>query len=57
MWPVIGLLVGFYGLGPLVAWVGGMFNPTGYLGVFPWRPEVKAARIKEREMLARWGAK
>lgn len=43
MW--IGLLVGFCVIGPVLAWVTGMFNPMGYLGVPPWRvPECTCGR-------------
>ena len=43
-----GLLLGLLGLGPLVAWLLGLFNPIGYMGHLPWSPEVKAARMEER---------
>lgn len=48
-----GLLIGLFGLGPLVAWLLGMFNPIGYLGYPPWDPRVKAAREQARRELSR----
>ena len=42
-----GLLAGIFGLGPLVAWLIGLFNPIGYLGYLPWDPRVKAARAEQ----------
>src|SRR4051812_11742782 len=45
---LIGLLVGLLIVGPALAWLAGMFNPMGFLGVLPWRaPE--AARAADRE--------
>lgn len=45
---LVGLLAGFCVIGPLLAWLTGMFNPIGFLGVPPWRvPE--SARAAERE--------
>ena len=43
-----GLLIGFFGVGPVICWLLGMFNPVGYMGHLPWNPEVKAARMEER---------
>ena len=46
---MIGLLVGFFAVGPLIIWLLGGFNPIGYLGYRPWDPQVKAARERARE--------
>jgi hypothetical protein len=32
----LGLLIGFVVIGPVVCWLLGVFNPIGYMGVFPW---------------------
>lgn len=45
---LIGLLVGVAVIGPLVAWLTGLFNPIGFMGVPPWRVPA-SAKAAERE--------
>lgn len=49
----IAFLFGLCVLGPIACWIAGMFNPVGYFGEFPWHPDVKAARAREREKVAK----
>lgn len=34
---VIGLFIGFFIVGPLIGWLAGLANPTGWMGVLPWQ--------------------
>lgn len=44
----LGLLIGFLIIGPALAWLAGMFNPIGFIGVLPWKVPA-SARAAGRE--------
>jgi hypothetical protein len=45
---LIGLLAGFFLIGPLACWLLGLFNPIGYMGRPPWAADVREARKVDR---------